>query len=590
MKNNLKRWIGRAPDISAVLSRFPVPAALMGLFTLGLIFLDDFEREDWFPYVMAGLVLAAYLCVSFIVSRESRGKPRALLFQVIGSAILLVLAFYAQTLRLQPVMAIGAAVLILGNAVLFRQMRDDLRVWDFTHKIWTGAAFATLGSILFTLGVFAIQAALKSLFGLNIDEFLTDYVLPIGLGFLAPLYWLSTIPHANEAPEDLTANPGFVSKAVAFMGTWILSPLTLIYALILAAYGVKIIMQGALPKGEIAALTTPFLIIGSLTWLLLFPPFIRKKVLARIYRKVWFLLSIPAAILLAISVGVRVAEYGLTAERFALILCCIWALGVGVWFTFGPKNRRDIRLIPGFAALLLGIGVIASLNLSHLSQASIAKTNLMAAGIMSADGVIKSKAAIKITDTDAARRAKGALEYLQRNQGHSAIHGFFEGTNEKPTVKDGNFIDFYERLKLEDISLSTRANTYFNYNNPDKVIAFSGTGKIYGSFRWADGNSNSEKEIFITGDTSILTEGSMLKVSKPDVDLNVTFNLMDWLAGLPRQGSEIIVENPRIVLQDTQTHKAELRVNSVTISGESGKWKNINFYVLIAEKPVISMP
>jgi len=86
---------------------------------------------------------------------------------------------------------------------------------------------------------------------------------------------------------------------VLFMGTWLLSPLTLIYALILIAYGFKIVLAGSLPKGEIAQLTTPFLIIGTLTWLLL---------------------SIPAAILLAISIAVRIDEYGFTTERIALLI------------------------------------------------------------------------------------------------------------------------------------------------------------------------------------------------------------------------------------------------------------------------------
>jgi len=166
-------------------------------------------------------------------------------------------------------MAIGAVLLILGNMVLWKKSRDDLHIWDFTHKIWTGAVFATLGSIIFTLGIFAIQAALKSLFGLRINDLTEHLILPIGLGFLAPLYWLSTAPKTDESYQELHDNPGFVSKAVAFMGTWLLSPLTLIYALILIAYGFKIVLAGSLPKGEIAQLTTPFLIIGTLTWLLL---------------------------------------------------------------------------------------------------------------------------------------------------------------------------------------------------------------------------------------------------------------------------------------------------------------------------------
>ena len=162
----------------------------------------------------------------------------------------------------------------------------------------------------------------------------------------------------DEPYDELIDNPGFVSKAVAFLGTWLLSPLTLIYAVILLAYAIKVLVAGALPKGEIAQLTTPFLLIGTLTWLVLEPPFIKEKALAKLFRKVWFPISIPAAIMLAIAVFVRVGEYGFTPERVLLMLIVSWSLGLGFWFAFGPDDKRDIRIIPGFGAALLFIGCL----------------------------------------------------------------------------------------------------------------------------------------------------------------------------------------------------------------------------------------
>ena len=242
MKSNLKRWVGRVPDMSAVMSRFPIAVALMAIFTLIIIIENHVSNNEPLGRMLVGLIIAAYLSFSITVAREAKGQSRLIPVQILMAIAVAALAWFSKELRINLVMGMGAALLLLGNVVIWRKSRDDLHVWDFTHKIWTGAVFATVGSIIFTAGIFSIQFALKSLFGLSMNELTERLLLPIGLGFLAPLYWLSTVPKTDESYQELYDNPGFVSKAVAFLGTWILSPLTLIYALILIAYGVKIIL------------------------------------------------------------------------------------------------------------------------------------------------------------------------------------------------------------------------------------------------------------------------------------------------------------------------------------------------------------
>ena len=233
MKATLNRWAGRLPDVSAVLARFPVPAVIMAIFTLIIIFDDAFTEQEQMARLLAGLVISGYLCVSYVLSREARSGSPNFLIQLALTAFIVPMAWFSESLRLNLFMAIGAVILLLGNAALWAKSRDDLHVWDFTHKLWTGVGFAVAGSIIFMIGMFAIQGALKSLFGIDIRRLLENFLIPVGLGFLAPIYWLSTIPGTNEDYSDLYNNPGFVSKAVAFLGTWLLSPLTLIYSVIL---------------------------------------------------------------------------------------------------------------------------------------------------------------------------------------------------------------------------------------------------------------------------------------------------------------------------------------------------------------------
>ena len=230
---------------------------------------------------------------------------------------------------------------------------------------------------------------------------------------------------------------------MAFLGTWILSPLTLIYALILLAYALKILLQMKLPNGEIAQLTTPFLLIGTLTWLLLEPPFIQKNALARLFRKLWFVLSVPAAIMLAISVAVRVGEYGLTLQRILLILACLWSLGLAAWFTFAPKTKRDIRIIPALAAVLFFVAAPISHYLSNASQASRFEAALA-----------QMKTAQKDNLRPAAN-AKGALYYLWKHDAKDKARNIIRDAG-YDVPKKANLNKLYETLDLETVKTPRR--------------------------------------------------------------------------------------------------------------------------------------
>ncbi len=584
MKASLKRWVGRVPDMSAVIARFPIAVLLMAIFTAVLIFIDTSSWDEELGRSMFGVIIAAYLCVCVTLAREAKKQHRLIPLQLISSMIIIVLAWFSETLRLNGLMAVGAVLLLLGNMVIWRKSRDDIHVWDFTHKIWTGAIFAVVGSVIFTLGLLAIQAALKSLFGLSINELSERLLFPIGLGFLAPLYWMSTIPPTDETYQELYDNPGFVSKAVSFLGTWLLAPLTLIYAAILLAYGVKIALAGSLPKGEIAQLVTPFLIIGTLTWLLLEPPFVKTKMLAKVFRKAWFPISIPAALLLAVAVFTRVNEYGLTPDRIALIFAVLWALGLGVWFSFGPKEKRDIRLIPASASLLLVFGVFGAGWLSIANQSARLDTYLSAAGIT-------ADMQTDIKDNEAAQKAKGAIDYLYRKNGKEALKKSLAkaGYKDRPI----NLDSIYESLKLQNVKSPSRYPKELyqsqRYDRGKGKIDVSGYDSLHGIFRLY---TNERARIIVDLETitvrysedkfefTRIDDGSI-----SDRETLHSFDLIGWAASLPddnaNEGKISYDGSPLKVYQD-ETTRISLVIDSLSRwSGEEGDMNmNLEFYLL----------
>ena len=588
MSTALQRWIGRVPDLSAVIARFPVAVAIMAIFTLLLIFDDSFDSDDQLARLLAGLAIGAYVSVCWTVSREGRGLRPLRWVEIAVAVIIAVLGWFSESLMLNIVMALAAILLWLGNSVRNRREREDLHVWDFTHKIWTGAAFATLGSIIFLIGTFAIAQALKSLFGVDIRDLIEELILPIGLGFLAPVYWLSTVPEANEPYLELSDRPGFVSRAVAFLGTWLLSPLTLIYAAILIAYGIKIILEGTLPKGEIAQLSTPFLIIGALTWLVLEPPFIRDKVPAKLFRKSWFFLSVPVAILLAIAVYVRVKQYGLTPERIALVFCSLWAIGVGLWFTFGAKVKRDIRLIPGIAASLMVFGALFADRISLHSQLSRADTNLRAAGIMSDKGTVLTTDSIVITDEDAARKAKGALQYAYRKAPKKTWDRFFDDAYPEDINSRYPRTDpLFDRLALTNVVHPMGLGQHAHYNDNGQSINVQGVDTIYGPIVYYPDyrNNNTERLLYDQSDLKIVARKGVVEITRNDQILG-EFDFESWGAKLPIQGSDVKIDNAYIEIPPLSDVQMTLKIQSMSKNDASNRdytVDNVSFFVLVGE-------
>lgn len=580
IKPSLHRWIGRVPDLSAVIARFPVAAACMAIFTAIWVFTDRWSQHESLGRMLVGLVIAAYLSVIITLGREGQKLSKLIFMQIILAAIIALLFWFSKELRLNLAMPVGAVLLLLGNAVLWKKPRDDLHVWDFTHKIWTGAGFAFLGSIIFFLGVMAIQEALKSLFGLNIRDLTEHLLLPIGLGLLAPLYWLSTVPRVDEPYDELIDNPGFVSKAVAFLGTWLLSPLTLIYAVILLAYAVKILIAGSLPKGEIAQLTTPFLLIGTLTWLVLEPPFIKEKALAKLFRKVWFPISIPAAIMLAIAVFVRVEEYGFTPERVLLMLIVSWSLGIGFWFAFGSNDKRDIRIIPGFGAALLFIGTLGSGWLSIASQYSRLNSSLNKA-------VSKKDGHFEVVDKDAAKIAKGSINYLNKERAEGSLRKAFAKVDYIPK-DDFKLTDIYEDLNLEGIKVPTRYdinNDTQNFDRGNKPIVISEYDQILGPYNYyysSRKNKPSSQTLYSRkGKDIVITEG-VLKVSEGSTSM-AEFDLLTHLEEQVGDGlSSSELGNSIIMFDENHLTLTLQPIRLRNWDNEDGQMMsgNIEFYIL----------
>jgi len=315
----------------------------------------------------------------------------------------------------------------------------------------------------------AISEAVKALFGVDVDKLTYETLLPIGLAFLAPVYWLGTLPKFGEA-EDVT-ELSFEARALSFLGTWMLAPLVVIYALIVLAYGAKVLIQWDLPKGEIAQLVSPFIGVGMLVWLMLEPKVLKESGFVRLYRAAWNWIMLPSAVLLGVSVFVRIREYGYTPERFFLSLVVTWAVLQSLWFIAMPKAKHDIRIPTALAAVLLVLGAFVAQPISAMNQFQRARAVQ--------NQIPEFDAATLRKNPKLAKQFLGSLKFLIRQQDEARFKRLLPDRDMPETAYGPDYEALINSLGLDEVredGYNRRVNFTVSTEQP---ITLSGEHQVY---------------------------------------------------------------------------------------------------------------
>lgn len=355
-------WFGgMSPNIAATFRRFPFPLILAALATgvvLAGINLPELTRGPEWERAFFGFATAAVCALAGVFFEESGAGARWVNFALKYLVPLAAACAFQVTdeMWLVPMLLPVAAVMWLSVSPVTRIGRGEERelqqnrFWWINHQAAASAGIAGVGFLAVALGLTAIERSFAVLFGLEIGSIVFNWLLPIVAVFLTPAYWLSTLPSMSDYVPAATEQPEFIAHAEGVLGQFVLVPLLAIYAAILAAYAVQIVITQQLPSGMIGWMVLGFVVAGAATWLLLHPPFMRGRLLVRQFRRWWFWLTIVPLLLFAVAVWVRVDAYGLTGERVLLIVGGVWAAMLTAAFLAG---RGDIRLIPALAGIML---------------------------------------------------------------------------------------------------------------------------------------------------------------------------------------------------------------------------------------------
>jgi len=364
-------------EISKAIKRFPVEvifAFIACIAATTLIQNEDksFAITSWGWRVM--MVCNIGLLTSFASSLYCRYKylnrksTAVLYFLSIGISVsfLFILNPMEQERDIVRFFLISFSLHLMVAFIAFIGKGDDTNAfWLFNKTMFLRFLAGVLYSAVLFGGLCAAMGATKFLFNIDITwkSFMTLFAW-IAILFQT-LFFLSGIPVDLQKLKDEHAYP----KGLKLFTQYVLIPLAIVYVLILLSYEVKIIIEWNLPKGLVSSLILGYAVFGILSFLLIYP--LRnqeenKWIVA--YNRVFYYLLIPLLALLFVSVYTRVQKYGITEERYFLIILALWLSGITAYFLLSRK--QNILIIPLSLSLVTIAGTYGPLSAFNIAERS----------------------------------------------------------------------------------------------------------------------------------------------------------------------------------------------------------------------------
>ncbi len=336
------------PLIHATIWRFPTGVAAALVATVCGVMAVDHKADAAEFFGVIGIVAVGVMVwsVAVTLSTERRG-----IWWVWGASIFVVALgalYYSNvphtigdflmlhTMRTGFVIFSGVLFLCVAPFVV---RRDDRSFWFFVMRICARFTFAVVVAATFYAGIAAALASVHYLFGVSVEWEWYVRVWIVMAGFVAPLIFMAGIPRA-DALYDVqmhTAPP----RVVRIFAQYVLVPLLALYAVILYAYGTKILLTRVWPQGGVGYMVLIFASMGLVTTLMLAVDRHNRRWIP-IVSRAFFIILLPTLVLLGGAIYVRIADYGWTPSRYIVVLLGIWFCGLSL-FAMIRKNT-DLRI------------------------------------------------------------------------------------------------------------------------------------------------------------------------------------------------------------------------------------------------------
>lgn len=284
------------------------------LFTVTqLIFERASNTSRMAKYVIALLILTGLVLCSFASGHEEVSRWNIILFSLASLAL------------------IPCASFLEGSA-------SSDHIFTFSFALARQILFAGIISAIVLIGSLAIAVSIGMLFHIQYPEILFD------IGVVIASLFFSTFVLVGMPSDFERAEFPFGAPLVQMLIAYVVIPLLVVYGGILYWYFLVLCFTKTLPAGVIVFMVAGFGCVGIFANLALDHSHTQPMAIIKLFKTYFFKLFVVPIFLMALSIGIRIYEHGLTWARLMVVMLVVWFLLVTV-SSFTNKTNYLSRFI-----------------------------------------------------------------------------------------------------------------------------------------------------------------------------------------------------------------------------------------------------
>lgn len=421
----------------AAVKRFPM-TMLCAIIGAGiLIYLTHNElrfEKDSIYYTLGKILMCCELGLPLFIGSallsETRGHGRTqkIILQVIIVGLITGYYFTIGDLEKMNMVRIARYILFLITAHLFVSFGPFLAYgqlngfWQYNKTLFLRYLLAALYTCVLYGGISLALWSIDELLHITINYKKYLYTWYILACVFNTCFFLAGIPKDLSELE----NDKSYLKGLKVFTQYVLLPLVTLYLLILYVYIGKILVEWKLPKGLVSYLVIGYSVAGIFSLLLIYP--IRhdeENRWIRIFSRWFYLALFPLIIMLSVSIFNRIAEYGITENRYFILVLALWLFGIATYFVRGAKE--NIKIIPMslcFLAFFSSFGPWGAFSVSQHSQRNHLE-EILAKNKILVNGKIDKKNDHPVTSEES-DEIWSVVEYLNSSDALDLIQPWFD--------------------------------------------------------------------------------------------------------------------------------------------------------------------
>lgn len=564
--------------------RFPITIGISTTLVIMLIILLE-KRLQLTPSsrtvlqrvnMIIALGIPLSLCIKLVYEkREGLNRVHKTIGYILGTGILILYYFFLlkdfSTTSIIRYIGVSLFLYLAFSYIPWIDRKEDFEFYII--RVFSSFFLTIIYSAVLYFGISAILFAIDQLFDVNIPGKFFYYSFLVVAGIFAPSLFLARIPEGNHRFDKYE-----YPRSLKILLLYIVIPLITIYSVILYAYFAKIIITRNWPRGLVSHLVLWYSFI-SVAVIFFITPILKENRWANRF-KFWFpKLIIPILIMMFISIGTRIRTYGITENRYFVLVLGLWVFGIMLYFALRKKSKNIIIPITlSIISLNAVFGPLSSFAMSSRSQndrlQSILRRNKMlvnnkivkAPDNMFTDDKMEISMILKYFDT---YHSLDDVKYLEKNFKVSDMESVFGFPYMEKDINESN---------------------YFNLFIEDRAIEITGYDYLLEGYKIVDGvklkdnlvvSYNMTNNKFNIKDDELVYEADL-----KDIGLGIIEKHGGNIANIENQN--LLNMDQMIFIDENDKVKVKFMINS--ISGEKGNrpdeyiFENIDYYVLVKIK------